>query len=458
MENVVIIGGGFAGSAASYFLAKAGLQPLLLEAKEEVGGGSRGLKVLDEEVPLGARALRLRNSTESIVLQTLAELLPEEYSKALILEEEKGLVYWKGRLIPSPIQSGFANLPFPQRIPYLLSYLFRSKDKPINFVEWAESQWGRQLAEPVINLSRKSWATDPTFMDLKANEKIRETVRSSPIVLSALLGFEVPGIAGKAFNESLSPINSTDIVKAFTKDVQVKTNSKVKREGIRFNIDGSGGVLETEQGEEIGFKYLVSTVPLAAFHHLLNANHRYAKINYHFECLNYNHLVITAIPVPWESLPQPFRQGNKTRMIYFPGSEIFQRMSFASTFTKLKDPNFEILIFEVSVSRSFRNPRNAYFWEYVFNQCMDELETNGFLECSMPMKDRPSHPRSQTVITPGYLLFDRHYEEALNGIEEWCIEKPLTFFGRYGAWNNWEIDHAICQAKDLADYVQRRLE
>src|ERR687895_404535 len=58
MSDIVIIGGGHNGLTAAFYLAKAGLKPLVLERRETVGGGA-----ITSEIAPGFRVPRLTHST-----------------------------------------------------------------------------------------------------------------------------------------------------------------------------------------------------------------------------------------------------------------------------------------------------------------------------------------------------------------------------------------------------------
>ena len=64
-----------------------------------------------------------------------------------------------------------------------------------------------------------------------------------------------------------------------------------------------------------------------------------------------------------------------------------------------------------------------------------------------------AYPKASAVITPGYILFDKNYHTAMAGIRRWVQEVPITFFGRYGAWNNFEIDHVMRDSKQIAEEI-----
>ena len=58
MTDAIIIGGGHNGLSAAFYLAKAGLKPLVLEARDEVGGGA-----ITSELPPGFRCPTLSHRT-----------------------------------------------------------------------------------------------------------------------------------------------------------------------------------------------------------------------------------------------------------------------------------------------------------------------------------------------------------------------------------------------------------
>jgi len=69
MTNVVIIGGGHNGLVTAFYLAKAGLKPLVLERRESIGGAC-----VTEEIHPGFRCSTLANSTGPLSPQIIKDL------------------------------------------------------------------------------------------------------------------------------------------------------------------------------------------------------------------------------------------------------------------------------------------------------------------------------------------------------------------------------------------------
>src|SRR5574341_75092 len=72
-RDIIIIGGGHNGLVAAYYLAKAGLKPLVLERREVVGG-----TCVTEEFHPGFRASTLANCAGPLLPQIISDLQPQE--------------------------------------------------------------------------------------------------------------------------------------------------------------------------------------------------------------------------------------------------------------------------------------------------------------------------------------------------------------------------------------------
>src|SRR5258705_10770873 len=78
-RNIIIIGGGHNGLVAAFYLAKAGLKPVILERREIVGGAC-----VTEEFHPGFRCSTLASSTGPILPQIVSDLQLERHGVEFI--------------------------------------------------------------------------------------------------------------------------------------------------------------------------------------------------------------------------------------------------------------------------------------------------------------------------------------------------------------------------------------
>jgi len=80
MHDIIIIGGGHNGLVAAFYLAKAGLKPLVLERRSTVGGAC-----VTEELHPGFRCSTLASSTGPLLRQVMKDLKLERYGLEFIM-------------------------------------------------------------------------------------------------------------------------------------------------------------------------------------------------------------------------------------------------------------------------------------------------------------------------------------------------------------------------------------
>ena len=140
---VVIIGAGPAGLTAAYELVKRGIQPIVLEKADKVGGLARTETYKGDRFDIGGH--RFLTKVEK-VQQLWEEVLGEDFIKVPRLSR----IYYQGRFFSYPLDffNALANLGILEGLQILLSY-FRVKLWPCReketFDQWATNRFGRRL-------------------------------------------------------------------------------------------------------------------------------------------------------------------------------------------------------------------------------------------------------------------------------------------------------------------------
>jgi len=142
-ESVVILGGGPAGLAAAYELARRGVRPLVLEKGDKVGGIARTEIHKGYHFDLGGH--RFFTKIEPVD-RLWREMMGEDFLKVSRMSR----IYYQGRFFNYPLsfKNALGNLGVVESLLIPLSYLrarvlpYRKED---TFEEWVSNRFGRRL-------------------------------------------------------------------------------------------------------------------------------------------------------------------------------------------------------------------------------------------------------------------------------------------------------------------------
>jgi len=428
----LILGGGVSGLATQYFLPDQ--SSLILERGATVGGGCKVITVDGHSYTVGPRKLRYRPETKAVVDQ----VIKDTGVKVREIKGERSLIDYHGHHVRFPFQFNLADLPVLERARCVLSFLRRSGEAS-NFRDWCYSSYGRRISERfLLPHSRKSWKIDPSEITAKASNKVMTG------------GVLAGAIKGKDTEEEFVVIEGgvASMLGHMASIGGVQTSCNVVRHGIDLNkkrvVYSIGGMGKNT----IEYDNLINTIPLPAFQHLIQDSVQ-SDVELAFESLNYNILVTVYLLVPIEDYCGP----EWYRMIYYPQEDIcFHRVSFPfyDGIDEIRD--YVPMVAEVSVSRKYRKViYNPDFRRRLTNKVVVDINKAGLVKESGRITFT-----DYNAINPGYILFDKDYEQATGFIKGWLSDKSVHQIGRFAEWNNLEIDTTLVRAKALAKNLLRQ--
>lgn len=157
-EPVVIIGAGPAGLTAAHECIKGGLQPIVLERADRVGGIARTETYQGYHFDIGGH--RFFTKTQEIN-QLWHEMLGEDFLRVRRMSR----IYYQGRFFDYPVgfANALANLGLIESAFILLSYLKAqvwSHPEEENFEQWVSNRFGRRLYQTFFQTyTEKVWGT-----------------------------------------------------------------------------------------------------------------------------------------------------------------------------------------------------------------------------------------------------------------------------------------------------------
>jgi len=173
--NVVILGAGPAGLSAAYFLARAGVAPLVIEKQGFVGGISRTVLTPDGfRYDLGGHRFFTKNR---VLLEMIADILGDD----LLMPTRVSRIYKEGKLFLYPIKIGdvLRKLSPLRGAGFILDYIWAKlayRRRPdVSFEDWVVKRFGRGLYRfNFEEYTEKVWGIKPTQISADwAAERIR---------------------------------------------------------------------------------------------------------------------------------------------------------------------------------------------------------------------------------------------------------------------------------------------
>jgi protoporphyrinogen oxidase len=161
LQTTLVLGGGPAGLTAAYLLGKAGIDAVVLEADDQVGGLAKTVEVDGYRFDLGGH----RFFTKSVEVDTLwHEILGEEF----LLRPRMSRIYWNKRYLDYPLRGPdvIRKLGPLELSRCMASYLRAAAQRnkvDESFEDWVSNRFGRRLFELFFkSYTEKLWGVPTT--------------------------------------------------------------------------------------------------------------------------------------------------------------------------------------------------------------------------------------------------------------------------------------------------------
>lgn len=247
-ENIIIIGGGLAGLAASYYLKKNNIGSIVLEKENRIGGLCKSFSINNEWFDIGGHVSFAKDEKVRKLLENGVD-----YHERLA----DALNYKNGRWIVHPVQNNLYELDTEEKINIIKDFVNRPDIKnPGNYEEWLVSKYGNYFSQNYPSLyTKKYWTVDPKKLETKwVGERMY-----TPSLEEVLFG---------AFEEKTENVHYSNGVRypldggfeSFIK--QMEEEATVECDTNISNIDLQNKTISINGRSEQQFDTLINTAPL----------------------------------------------------------------------------------------------------------------------------------------------------------------------------------------------------
>ena len=261
---VVILGAGPAGLSTAYELKKQGVQPIVLEKSDKVGGIARTETYKNYYFDIGGH--RFFSKIDQV--NTLwHKMLGNDFQKVRRMSR----IYYEGRLFnyPLSISNALLNLGVLESVLVMLSYFnaqFRPYSREETFEQWVSNRFGRRLYKTFFKTyTEKVWGMPCNKIQADWAAQRIKGLSLIAAVSNALLGVKTakslidefyypkrgPGMMWQRFKESIE--DEGGIVRLNAEVIGVKHNNG-RIVGVTF-LDG-------DKSTEIPVEHLISSIPV----------------------------------------------------------------------------------------------------------------------------------------------------------------------------------------------------
>jgi protoporphyrinogen oxidase len=430
VKRVVVIGAGLTGLSTAWHLVRRGVEAVLLEAEERVGGACRTVDQAGFQFDLTGHLLHLGREESHAVLRELG------IARCLARHRRRAGIALAGAVTPYPLQIHTHRLPREIRRDCLLGFVEarvaereRGAERPLSFASWVLARFGEGFARHFFfPYNRKLYCAELEEMTAEWVGRYVPRPTLADVVDGAFglyrkpVGYNATFLYPRAGGIHL-------LAEALAERVPpVRLATPVRR------ISLAERVVELDGGERVGWDMLVATLPLTHLAELvveLPEKLRAAAARLRASAVVNLNLGISG--------PAPRRE----HWLYVPEERfLFYRVGIASNHGTVAPPGCHALSVEVAVPAGQPAPGN------LTERCKEGLQELGLL-------GRQADVVTEVVarIDPAYVLFDRQRPAAVAALRRHLRAAGVVLAGRWAEWKYSTMEDALWDGATVARRV-----
>lgn len=413
---IVILGAGLAGLSFAYHLGD--VPYTIIEKEHEPGGLCRSIRLDGFTFDYAGHILHWRNPYTPSFLE---ELLPGGW----IGHRRRAAIYLYGRFVPYPFQANLWALPPGVREDCLRGYQERG-GRGDNFLSWVKVQFGKGMAEHFfIPYNCKLWCIP--LEEISPEWAERFIPKPNP---EEVLGGQGPSQQLGYHRSFLYPKVGGIGVLA---DALAQRVRGLRLGGAVCGIRPEARVVVLEDGQELPYKLLVSTLPLPD---LLEMTEGLPKeLLEEAKRLRYVSVFVIGMAVDRPDV-SPYH------WIYFPETRFpFYRVGFPSILSpKMAPEGKSSLCVEIS-----HRPTDPLDQQALIDQTLQGLSEVGIIK---------EGDRVRVLLTLdiryAYVVYDKGRRTLLPKVLDFLNGYGIRCLGRYGLWQYATMEDVLLEGRDLA--------
>lgn len=248
MEQIVVLGAGFAGLAAAYELRQKNINTVVYDKNDTYGGLCRSFTIDGFTFDTFAH---VNFSKDPYVVSMLEE--KTEY----LVHRPEAVNYYHGSWVRNPAQNNLIDLPIEERIAVIEGFVNREPQRQIdNYDDWLRAQYGDYFTEHFpASYTRKYWTVEPKELETKWVEGRMYT----PTLAEVLRGSMTKDTPNVHYTKEIHYPKRGGygaFLQPFVKNADIRTQKEVAL------LDPSTKKIGFTDGEEIEYDKVISTIPI----------------------------------------------------------------------------------------------------------------------------------------------------------------------------------------------------
>jgi protoporphyrinogen oxidase len=428
-KKVTILGAGLAGLSTAWHLKQRGIESIVFEKEETVGGLCRSKKVKGFIFDYDGHLLHFRNNyTLGLVKKLLRGNLAQHKRSAWINNFDI--------FSPYPFQANLHALPKSIASECLWDFIhasnFRVNSQQLNFLQWIRNAFGKGMAKHfMVPYNQKFWTVPLSQMFCPWSDKFIP----QPSLADIVNGFFAKSRNSFGYNAIFwypEKGGIAQLPQAFENQI-----GKISKNCYVSSIDlGKKEMTIKGQGKQ-KFDILVMTIPLPELVKIIKPLPD--KILKSFKQLRWNSIFNLNL-----GIEGPCQDGK--HWVYFPhaGTSFF-RVGFFHNFSyNLTPAKKSSLYAEVSYSKD-KPIDKKNIAKNIIND-LRKLEIIG--------KKNSILAYDTNDIKYGYPIYDQHYLQATTAIKEFLLSHNIIVCGRYGSWQYLSMEDVLLDGKRVAEGIK----